>query len=45
MTKRERIIANYILNDPSFVCHYFSFPSDMIIIMENGGSDAWISAR
>lgn len=42
MTKRERIIANYILNDPSFVCHYFSFSSDMIIIMENGGSDAWI---
>lgn len=42
ITKRERIISNYILNDPSFVCHYFSFSDDLIVVMENGGSDAWI---
>ena len=42
VTRRERIIANYFLNDPSYVQHYFSFPEDIVVVMESGGSEAWI---
>ncbi len=39
---RERIVANYILNDRSYTQHYFSFLHDIVIVMENGGSAAWV---
>ncbi len=41
-TKRERVVANYILNDPSFVHHYFAFPADIVMLIEDGGSELWI---
>lgn len=41
-TRRERVVANYILEDPTFVQHYFSFPDDIIIVMENAESTVWI---
>lgn len=41
-TKRERIITNYILQNPSFVHHYYGFPNDILIVMENGDSEVWI---
>ena len=42
VTHRERIIANYFLTDPSFVQHFFSFPDDIVIVMESGAGEAWI---
>lgn len=41
-TRRERIISDYFLNSPAFVQHYFSFPDDILIVMESGESEAWI---
>lgn len=42
VTHRERIIANYFIANPSYIQHFFSFPEDIVIIMESGGSEAWI---
>ncbi len=42
VTRRERIISNYFLSNPAFVQHFFSFPEDIIIVMESGESEAWI---
>ncbi len=41
-TRRERIISNYFLSNPTFVQHFFSFPEDIVIVMESGESEAWI---
>ena len=41
-TRRERIISNYFLTRPSFVQHYFDFPSEILVVMENGGSTVWL---
>ncbi len=41
-TRRERIIANYFLTRPSFVQHYFDFPGEILVVMENGGSTVWL---
>ena len=40
--KRERIITSYILQNPSFVHHYYGFPNDILIVMENGDSEVWV---
>ncbi|QEY35336.1 hypothetical protein FL966_09920 [Caproiciproducens galactitolivorans] len=42
VTRRERIVTNYILSNPSFVQHFFCFPDHIIIVMESGESEAWI---
>ena len=42
ITHSERIVANYFLNDPTFVQHYFSFKHDIIMVMENTGSSVWV---
>ncbi len=41
-THRERILANYFLKDPAYVQHFFSFPEDLVIVMEAGESTVWI---
>lgn len=41
VTHRERIVANYFLRDPAFVQHFFSFPEDIVVVMESGESEAW----
>lgn len=41
-TRRERIVSNYFLNNPTFVQHYFSFADDIVIVLESGASEAWI---
>ena len=42
LTRRETIIANYFLTDPSYVQHYTLMGQDLIIVMENGGSVIWV---
>ena len=41
-TKSERIISNYILNNPTYVQHYYAFPNHILLVMENAGSVAWV---
>ncbi len=43
-TKRERVITNYLLNDPSFVHHYFPFPTTILLVLEDGGNEIWAAA-
>lgn len=38
VTKRERILTNYILDRPAFVQHFFSFPDVILLVLEDGGS-------
>ena len=42
VTKRERVLANYLLPGPACVQHFFSFPDDIVMVSESGGSEAWI---
>ena len=42
ITRSERVIANYFLNNPAFVQHYFSFPDMIIVVMENGSGVVWV---
>ncbi len=42
VTRTERVIANYFLNNPAFVQHYFSFPDMIIVVMENGSGVVWV---
>ena len=41
-TRRETIIANYFLTNPSYVQHYTLMGNDLIVVMENGGSVIWV---
>jgi hypothetical protein len=41
-TRRERIITNYFLSNPTFVRHFFSFADDIVIVLESGESEVWI---
>ena len=40
-TGRERTLANYFLTRPSFVQHFFDFPGEIVMVMENGGGTPW----
>lgn len=40
--QKERIVANYILNDEAYRQHYFAFEHDIIVVMENGENIAWV---
>lgn len=42
VTRRERVIANCLLPGPACVQHYFSFAEDIVVVMESGGSEAWV---
>ena len=35
-TKKERLVMNYSLDDPSFVEHIFPFDKTILLILENG---------
>lgn len=42
VTRRERIVANYSLDDPTFVQHIFSFTDCIVLLLENGGNTVWV---
>lgn len=42
VTKRERIIVNYSLDDPSFNQHMFSFENSIILLLENESNVFWV---
>ena len=39
ITRRERILANYILDRPAFVPHFFSFSDVILLLLEDGSSN------
>ena len=39
--QKERVVANYILNDETYRRHYFAFEKEIVIVMEQGGSKVW----
>ena len=41
-TRRERLVTNYSLEDPSFVEHLFTFEKNLILILENGTNSLWM---
>ena len=41
-TRRERLITNYTLEDPTFVEHLFAFEDTVILILENGTNSLWL---
>lgn len=42
VTHTERIVANYFLSNPTFVQHFFAFPNEIVVVMENSESLVWI---
>lgn len=38
VTKRERILTNYILDRPALIQHFFGFPDTILLVLEDGGS-------
>lgn len=40
--RRERIIVNYSLDDPTFRYHVFAFENSLVLILENGGGTVWV---
>ena len=41
-TRRERLVTNYTLEDPTFVEHLYSFENTIILVLENGSNSMWI---
>ncbi len=41
-TRRERLITNYTLEDPTFVEHLYAFDDAILLILENGMNSMWI---
>lgn len=42
MSKRERVVTHYSLDDPTFVQHLFSFSDSIVLLLENGGDSVWV---
>ncbi len=40
--QKERLIANYSLEDPTFVEHMFVFKKSIILVLENGSNSLWM---
>ncbi|UZT82328.1 hypothetical protein [Caproicibacterium sp. BJN0003] len=41
-TQKEDLLANYLVQKPGYMMHYFSFPTDFLVVMENGSGEAWV---
>lgn len=41
-SRRERLISNYTLQDPTFIQHIFALTNSIIIILENGSNSLWL---
>lgn len=41
-TRRERLVTNYSLEDPTFVSHIFAFEKTLVLILENGSNSLWL---
>ncbi len=41
-TRKERLVTNYSLEDPTFVEHIFAFEKTIMLILENGSNSLWV---
>lgn len=41
-TRKERLITNYTLEDPTFVEHLFAFETTIVLVLENGTNSMWM---
>lgn len=41
-SRRERLVTNYSLEDPTFVSHIFAFEKTILLILENGSNSLWL---
>ncbi len=41
-TRKERLVTNYSLEDPTFVNHIFAFEKNILLILENGSNSMWL---
>ncbi len=41
-SKKERLVANYSLEDPTFVEHMFVFRRTILLVLENGSNSLWL---
>ncbi len=41
-TRKERLITNYTLDDPTFIYHIFAFDKTIVLVLENGGNSLWM---
>lgn len=41
-TRKERLITNYSLDDPTFIYHIFAFEKTIILVLENGSNSLWM---
>lgn len=41
-TRRERLVTNYSLEDPTFVEHIFAFDKTIALVLENGTNSMWL---
>ncbi len=40
--RKERLITNYTLEDPTFVEHLFAFEDTIVLVLENGTNSMWM---
>ncbi len=41
-TRKERLVTNYTLEDPTFVEHLYAFDDTLVLILENGSNSMWL---
>lgn len=41
-TRQERVLADFRVTRPGYVMHYFPFPEHILVVMEDGGGEAWL---
>ncbi len=41
-TRKERLVTNYSLEDPTFIEHIFAFEKTLLLILENGSNSLWM---
>lgn len=41
-SRKERLITNYSLDDPTFIYHIFAFDKTILLILENGSNSLWM---
>ncbi len=41
-TRKERLIMNYSLDDPTYIQHIFAFEKTIVLILENGSNSFWL---
>ena len=41
-TRKERLVMNYQLDDPTFVHHIYAFEKTIVLVLENGSNSFWL---